>query len=239
MNTKKTGLAAILLAGIMLLGGCEKITEMTGSSWTPQETAAISISKDGTITEIIQETLDQTYYNGAELESQINSEVDKYNAEKGENTIQVKEYTAENGKVSLKLKYASAEDYAAFNNTEFYYGSMINAQLEGYLFDVPYKKVRNGVVQGTNISGSEVIKSMDKQVLILLAPMEVKLPGAVLYTSANADITAADVVIATGQQEDQTQELLLPSNEVYQIGEEPSFDEAMAANRVYIVFEEE
>ena len=34
---------------------------------------------------------------------------------------------------------SSYENNISSNNIEFYYGSMINAQLEGYLFDVSYK----------------------------------------------------------------------------------------------------
>ena len=119
-----------------------------------------------------------------------------------------------------------------------YYGSVINAQLSGYLFDASYKKVSNGVVQGSSVSGSEAIKRMDKQVLILRAPMEVHVPGDVLFTSTNAEVLAADVVNATGESEDEEDEgLILPSNAVYKAEDDVSFAEATAANRVYIIFD--
>ena len=137
------------------------------------------------------------------------------------------------------MKYASAEDYEEFNNTEFYYGSMINAQLEGYLFDVNYKRVKDGVVEGSSVSGSEVIKEMAQQVLIVRAPLEVHVPGNVLYTSTNAEVLSSDVVNATGEQdEDEGATIVLPSSAVYKT-EESSFAEQTAANRVYIIFEME
>jgi hypothetical protein len=117
---------------------------------------------------------------------------------------------------------------------------MINAQLQGYLFDVNFKVVKDGVVQESTVSGSEVIKSMDKKVLILRAPLEVQVPGEVLYTSENADVLDADVVDATGEhEEEETQELVLPSNDVYRSGgDSHSFSEEAAAKRVYIIFDD-
>lgn len=235
MIGKRISMTAALIAGILLLGGCEKLGQ---SKWTPQEPAAISIEKDGSVTEFIQDTLDADYYDASELESMINAGVKEYNSKNGEDSIVVKEFTAENGAVNLTMEYASAADYARFNNTEFYYGSMINAQLEGYLFDVSFKKVAKGVVQGSEVSGSEVIKNMDKMVLILRAPLEVQVPGDVLFTSANADVLASDVVNATGEQEETEHELVLPSNEVYRSSDSRSFAEEMTAKRVYIIFDD-
>lgn len=228
-------IAAVLAGGAVMLGGCDKLG---GEKWVPKEPAAISIKKDGTITEIVNEKLDESWYDAAELQNMINSEVSDYNSKSGEESVKVAAFESEGGAVKLEMQYASAEDYAAFNNVEFYYGSMINAQLEGYLFDVSYKKVRDGIVQGSSVSGSEVIKNMADQVLIVRAPLEVEVPGEVTFTSTNAEVLSSSVVNATGEQDEEEKEgLLLPSNEVY-MGEEASLAERAAANRVYIVFEQ-
>lgn len=234
VEARKILMAAAAAAGAVLLGGCEMLGQDT---WKPQGTAAISIDEDGVITEIIQEKLDAAYYDAAELQNMVNSEVGDYNAENGADSVKVGEFETAEGSVSLTMEYASAEDYAQFNNVEFYYGSMINAQLEGYLFDVSYKKVRDGVVEGSAVSGSEVIKNLADQVLIVRAPLEVHVPGNVLYTSTNADVLASNVVNATGKSSEEEEEgLVLPSNAVYK-GEEATFAEQAAANRVYIIFE--
>ena len=237
MIAKKTPIILALTAGALMLGGCEMMPGQ--EKWTPQEPAAISIEEDGTIVETVQEELGAAYYDASELQSMITSEVEAYNKENGEASVTVKEYEAADGKVKLVTEYASAQDYAAFNNTEFYYGSMINAQLAGYLFDASYKKVDNGVVKGSPVSGSEVIKRMDKEVLILRAPLEVHLPGEVLFTSTNAEVLAPDVVNATGEasDEEETEGLVLPSNAVYREADAATFAEKKAANRVYIIFE--
>lgn len=234
MKAKKISVIAAAALGMMLLGGCEMLDQDT---WEPQEPAAISIDKEGTITEIIQEKLDAAYYDAAELQNMVTSEVSDYNAQNGEDSVKVSKFEAADGSVKLTIEYASAKDYAQFNNVEFYYGSMINAQLEGYLFDVSYKKVRDGVVEGSSVSGSEVIKELAEQVLIVRAPLEVHVPGNVLYTSTNAEVLASDVVNATGKSSDEDEEgLVLPSNTVYR-GEKATFAEEAAANRVYIIFE--
>jgi hypothetical protein len=234
---KKLSLAAGLVAGVLLLGGCEQFGR---TEWTPQESDAISIHTDGSITEIVKEELDADYYSADELEQMITTEVQAYNTKNGADSVTVTEFTVENGTVNLTMDYITAADYAQFNQTELYYGSMINAQLEGYLFDVSFKVVKDGVVQGDTVTGSEVIKSMDKNVLILRGPMEVKLPGDVLYTSDNADVLDSDVVNATGEhEEEEEQELVLPSNDVYRTGgDDHTLAEEKAARRVYIIFDD-
>ncbi len=236
VKAKYLSVLALAASCVTLLNGCEMLNQ---EQWVPQEPNAISIDKDGQITEIVQETLDESYYNAAELQNLITTEVADYNRKNGEDCITVKTFETEGQSVKLEMVYASAKDYSDFNNVEFYYGSLINAQLEGYLFDVSYKKVRDGVVQGNPVSGSEVIKEMDKQVMVVTAPLEIHVPGSLLYTSTNADILAADVVNATGEQDESENEgLVLPSNTVYRGSEkEKSFEEAAAAKRVYIIFE--
>lgn len=250
MTAKKLLTAAVLAAGVMMLGGCDQVDEVLEqfdqNKWEPQESCAISIDEDGTITEIVQEVLDASYYNATELQNMITTEVQNYNKENkgsGEDAVDpitVVSYEVDGQNVRLEMDYATAKDYAQFNNVEFYYGSMIGAQLEGYLFDVSYKKVRDGVVKSSSVTGTEVIHEMADQVLIVRAPLEVKVPGSVVYTSTNAEVLAADVVNATGVQDKEQEEegLVLPSSAVYKPEEEETtFAETQAANRVYIIFE--
>lgn len=233
---KKLWAAAGLFAAVSLLGGCDQLQQ---EQWEPQESAAISIDEDGVVTEIIQEKLDAAYYNEAELQTMIDQEVADYNAQHGTDSVKVKTYEAAEGAVKLVMEYSAPEHYAAFNNVEFYYGSILDAQMEGYLFDVSYKKVRGGVVQGSAVSGSEVIQNMADTVMVVRAPLEVKVPGEIRYTSTNADVLGDSVVNATGEQEAETdQGLVLPSNAVYKEAADVTLEEEAAANRVYIVFED-
>ncbi|MCD7819989.1 MAG: hypothetical protein LUH07_13235, partial [Lachnospiraceae bacterium] len=61
MTAERKTAAAVLCACAVLCGGCGMINKEQ-AEWTPQESDAISIASDGSVTEIVQETLDQSYY---------------------------------------------------------------------------------------------------------------------------------------------------------------------------------
>lgn len=233
MRAKKKAVAAMFAAAVMLLGGCDIVNQ---TEWTPESSDAISIAADGSITEIVQETLDQSYYDVTELESMINTEVAEYNSEHGADSIKVEDFGNEGSTVTLKLWFSSAEDYAEFNNVEFYCGSIINAQLEGYLFDVSFYRVTEGEASGSAVSYTKVFEDMSATVVIVQAPMEVHFEDSdVTFISTNAGMLSADTVDASGEQEE-TEALVLPSSKVYE-GEETTYAEQKEANRVYIICE--
>ena len=97
----RTGLLAALALGMVMLTGCEALGI---NSWNPEEPAAVSIASDGSVTEIISDTLDAAYYSATELESMVQSEVADYNKSHGEDTIQVSKLETEDKNVSLVLK---------------------------------------------------------------------------------------------------------------------------------------
>ncbi len=237
MTAKRTSMVSVLFAAVLLMGGCEQ-AGLGQSSWTPQESDAISISAKGTVTEIISDTLDQSYYDETELENQITSEVDAYNQEHGEDSVTVRSFEAEDGSVTLKLKFAAASDYAAFNHVEFYSGSIINAQLEGYLFDTNFYKIKDGKVSGKEVESSAILSDMSAQLLIVQAPIEVHLDGGTVhYISTNAEILSSDTVDATGESLENNA-LELPSSDLYS-AEEITYTAQKSANRVYIIYDTE
>lgn len=223
MTGKKLAVIAVLCTGIMMAGGCSILNQE--KEWTPQKSSAISVGSDGRITEYVKDTLDESYYSASELQSMIESEVSDYNSKNGENSVSMKDFQVNGKEIQLTMEYGQAEDYAQFNHTEFYYGSMINAQLAGYLFDVSYKEVKSGVAQSAAVSGTDVLKNMAAEVMVVTAPLEVHIPGTVLYTSENAQILSADDVYASGKSDDGSQE--------------KSFEEKAADKRVYIIFDME
>lgn len=221
MYYRKMWRAAVLLSGIVLLSGCEKTSE---EEWVPQKPAAISIDPDGKVTEYLSEELDQSYYSFEELSSMLTSEAASYNSEHGEGCVTVTKAEQNGKKAELVITYASGEDYAGFNHEEFYYGSMIHAQMAGYLFDVSFRQVSDGVVQGSEVSGSEALKNMADMVVVVQAPLEVHVPGSVSFTSTNGTVLSADTVYAE------------------ESGEEEGLSggpEDEAADRVYIIFDDQ
>ncbi len=236
MAAKRESLAAVLLAAVLLVSGCEQ-TGLGQNGWTPQEADAVSVAADGRVTETVQETLDQSYYDETELEDLITSEVEAYNQKNGEDAVTVKSFETEDGSVTLKIQYQTARDYREFNHVDFYFGSIINAQLEGYLFDTNFYKIQDGKISGKEVDNSAILQDMSAQLLIVQAPLEVHVEGTVTYVSTNAEILSGDTVNATGKSlEDSALEL--PSSEIYS-EEEITYSAQKSANRVYIIYETE
>ena len=204
MTGRKIAALAALCTGVMLVNGCSMLDQE--KEWKPQKSSAISVGKDGTITEYVNDTLDESYYSTSELQSMIESQISDYNSKNGENSVSMKDFQINGKTVQLTMEYGKAEDYAQFNHVEFYYGSMINAQLAGYLFDVSYKEVKHGIAGSASVSGTEVLKNMASEVMVVTAPLEVHIPGNVLYTSENAQILSADDVYASGKADDGSQD---------------------------------
>ncbi len=223
MRTEMIWKTAVPALAALLLAGCGITKE---EPWTPGEADAISIDENGKVTEYISEELDQPYYSFSELKSMLDEEVSAYNAKHGAESVTVTSAKQqEDGLVNLVISYASGEDYAAFNNVEFYYGSMISAQLEGYLFGGTFKEIKDGVVVGEQADGSGIFRDMADTVAVVRAPLEVQIPGSVVFASSNADVVRFDTVVASQTGEDT---VVRASSEEGQ--EDP--------DRVYIIFEE-
>ena len=247
MFSKKWVSVALLAVGAMMLSGCESVESLSeafvkNESWEPQEADAISVKKNGSITEQINEVLDASYYSADELQNMISSEISSYNSQAGSEKVKLEKFEETEGsdQISVEISYASAEDFASFNNTEFYYGSMINAQLAGYLFDTGFQKVKNGEASGQVSSDDGIYDAMDKEVLILMAPMEVQVCGELVYVSSNADVLGSNLVDANGEMDEtEREDLVLPSSDVYKRTHDKTFDEEQSNRRVYIIFEKE
>ncbi len=209
--------AVLLGAGVWLLAGCEKQnTEVQ----VPDGPAALVLDKDGHVTQYLNEKLSESYYSFSELDSMLKQEAAAYNRRNGSDSITVDaSYEDETG-VHLAIGYNSWKDYTAFNNVEFFYGSMIQAQLEGYLFDVPFKVVEKGVVKGSEVSGSDTMKHMEDMVVIVSEPLQVNVPGKLTFVSAEGTVVDA-------------------SDKVY-TREDSGDDQGSAAAKqpVYIIFED-
>ncbi len=236
MKIRGMAAAAVFFAAL-LLNGCNIKQPDT---WKPQEPDAISVSSDGSLTETIKESLNEAYYDADELETMIRSSVEEYNQSNGEDSVKIKSLKNQDDTVTLKLKYASGKDFASFNNLEFYQGSIINAQLEGYLFDVSFYQIQDGEVKGAVVDVTEVFNDMSADVLIVQAPLEVHVDGDVTFISTNAQILSDSTVNANGQmdaRDAQSVSLLLPSGSIHDENE-TYYEQQKAQNRVYIIYEQ-
>lgn len=175
----------ILLAASCLLTGCSGL----GNSFSP-EVSGVSISKKGTVTEVIREIFDESVYSKTELEEQLTSEVEAYNASAGDECVKQKSLKVKDGVAQLRLSYASVKDYAAFNDVKFYTGDVTGAVQQGYMFEGVFRAVTGGSVDTSNVVwGSAIINSSKDSVVVFEGPLLVEVPGEILYVSNNVSVT--------------------------------------------------
>ena len=88
-------LAAVIGAGCILTG-C--------SSFSPEVTG-VSVSKNGTVTEVVRENFDASYYSEEELENTVESEITDYNSSHTDKAVKKKKKTGSLKKSMLKCRY--------------------------------------------------------------------------------------------------------------------------------------
>lgn len=190
---KRGLLAALLIGAGCALSGC--------SSFSP-EMSGISINKKGGITEVSIESFDKGYYSEAELESEIDTEVARYNALAGEKAVSKKSFRVENGAAELRMTYETAKDYADFNGLDFYLGDIPGAVQAGYTFEGQFFEVTGIVVREDNpIFGSQVMTGKNYNTVAVREPMLVEVPGTIRYISENVRLTDKDTAVVEQGQE--------------------------------------
>lgn len=178
---KRVKILAMAALAIGLLGGCSK--------FSPDETA-VSIGKDGDITAAVIDVLNESYYSSEELTKNVEDSVAEYTSSAGADSIKIDKFKIEDSKVELFMKYASHQDYAAFNNIDFYVGDITKGYNEaGYRFETTFKEVEKGEVIKEAIEREEIFAGVNHPMVVFHEEMEVKVPGKILYISSNLELT--------------------------------------------------
>lgn len=235
-NMRRRMIRVLALAAAMLgLGGCgaaEHAKKLLPRKAEAPKQTTLEADSDGTIRETVIDTLDQSWYSSQELQDMVDTSVAAYCREQGEGAVRVDRFTVQESTVTLAMTYRSAQDYAGYNNVSFFNGSMLQAQLEGYLFDHEFRLVEKGVSSEETVSSEVPLSHKEYQVLITDASHAVVVPGKAVYISANA--RAADAYTVVPGEEERAQEgLELPSSQVY-IQEQSSRENAGDLDRTYI-----
>lgn len=254
MKTGKIVRLATVILCTLMLSGCEiqstikeldlelprEVENFLGiEEWDPGETYLV-VHEDGTVTETVIDKLDQAYYNADELGQMITNTVGEYNQDHGADAIIVNSLSLENNQVVLSMTYKTAQDYAHYNNVKFYNGSMLGAEVEGYLFYNEFRRVTDGMVEGENITNEEPLKHKEYQVLVTDDSHLVQVTGDITYVSANASPIGkreAEPVEETVKIEEAG--LVLPSSAVFVEEKEsaPVTAKDLEKNYVYIIYE--
>lgn len=174
------------LLGVLLCAGCV----LTGcSSFSPGVTG-VSVGKKGEITAVVREKFDKDYYNKEELEEQIKTEIEQYNAQAGEKAVKKRRLSVKDGVAVLDIRYKSAKDYADFNNVGFYMGNIQGAVQAGYAFEGEFYEVTDGKrKEDAPIWGSQIMSGKNYQTIAIEEALLVEVPGEIRYVSGNVKVT--------------------------------------------------
>ncbi len=184
-------LTAILLLALWLVSGCSR-QEPEEEEWVPAQ-SAIQAPKDGPVTETLIETLDEDYYDSAELEKTVRDAVSEYDSANGPQAVEVVSFETEGKTVHLVLNYKDMNAYNDFNQVKFYNGSILGAQMEGFLFDREFYHVDAGAVDSDPLPGEIPVARKQYQVLITDPLHAVEVPGDIVYISTNAKLLGSRI----------------------------------------------
>ncbi len=158
----------------------------SGSSADGEESVhdAIHLRKDGSLTVTSDESFDQDYYSEDELSSLIDSSIASYNETAGKDSVIRKELKVSAGKAHLVMEYASAEDFASFNETPMYYGTVNGASMSGLGMGdlIGKKRIRD---DSKELSSEELGDLGDNPVIVLYYPCTIRTDRKMLYCSDN------------------------------------------------------
>ena len=169
---------AIFLTVLLSLTGCGGIEKAKEST--------VTVSDEGVVTEALIEFLSEDY-DEKELETSIRQMVDTYNTESGKDAVKIMKIQVKEGEATALLQYESDEVYREFNQVDFFTGTVGQAKEEGFTFaetfqDTEGKEVALGIIPDS---------CTDQQLIIIREPLNVLVPGKILYVSNNMKILSS------------------------------------------------
>ena len=170
---------AIFLTVLLSLTGCGGIEKAKEST--------VTVSDEGVVTEALIEEFLSEDYDEKELETSIRQMVDTYNTESGKDAVKIMKIQVKEGEPTALLQYESDEVYREFNQVDFFTGTVGQAKEEGFTFaetfqDTEGKEVALGIIPDS---------CTDQQLIIIREPLNVLVPGKILYVSNNMKILSS------------------------------------------------
>lgn len=177
MKLIKKAILPILILSIALTG--------CGAS---ADSSSLALSKKGVLTQTIVEEWDQEQYDKNELQQQIETDIQQYGQDIELNSIKVKDAA-----VTVKMTYQNLETYAQYNQVVLFKGTVAQCQAAGYLLEGEFKDT-----QGEDVNRTQVINIGDAcTVLVFQEPVNVKVPGKILYYSSSLELVSGKEVKAS------------------------------------------
>lgn len=210
MKTGRLGIISGIIFCTCLLSGCSVLDRVIGADdwkeWTPVSNS-IQVHADESLTETIFDHLDQSWYQGNELQDMIARSMNEYNESHGANSITVTQYSDAGGDVKVEINYRTGEDFSEYNNALFFSGSMLEAQIQGYLFSGSFYAVEGAKTSGQEIDSAEPLSHKEYNVVVSDGTHVIQVPGEIRYVSSNGQLENSHVASLSQEGGDgQTQE---------------------------------
>lgn len=175
---KKRRILYLLLAICLLVSRCSK---------TPKDKSvnALVIHKDHRIKSTIVESFDKEYYKEEELKTSIENQINEYNSQTGQESIQLESLKKKGKEIQLSMEYESAKDYASFNEVPLFEGTVEEAIAEGYDFSNTFQSIKKGKVQKQGLTSDEIKELSDHKVVIIKEYVQVEVPKNITAISGN------------------------------------------------------
>lgn len=122
MKSLEKIMIAVTLGAVCCLVGCNAEKE--------KEITTLTLQEDGSIVHTIVESFDRNYYDADELSAMADQKIGDYGG-----TVACESVETKDDKVIVKMTYGTGEDYAGFNNREFFGGTVEEADAKGYRFE--------------------------------------------------------------------------------------------------------
>ncbi len=192
----RRGIRAVTILSVMLLGlcGCAKKEEPLTA-----DTDTIILNQEGSVTGYITGAFDEEIYSFEDLQAMIDSEIEVYCGQNGEGVIVLDKSEVSEGTLTVVMTYQSPQDYSAFNQEIFFYGTVEEALQEGY--ELQELKMSDAADLEVTVSGEELVAMTDSYILITEDPSNIRSKHKIAYIGLN-DSLIGEYEVDTNDEEE-------------------------------------
>lgn len=185
---RRIGILCALMILTGSLAGCGGSEKVSGGGVSAESNVA-EIKKDGAVTNTIEEELDPELYGEEDsLKEFLVRESNQYNSDAGADRVSIKKIEMKDDMLTLVMEYAAAEDFGAFNEYPFFYGTVADAYENGYDLDLQFVSAEGDDKEG--ITREELLEMGSRKIVIVQLPKDelltVDTGSKILYYAGDA-----------------------------------------------------
>lgn len=189
-----TALSALTLLSFLMGCGSEE-----------GQLTTVALDKNGKITNTIYEDFGEEYYDVAELTQMTENEISSFNAERltEKITLDSVDKISDGNAVKMVLKFATPTDYAEFNNTVLYYGTVQDALDRGY-------SIASDLIDenGLKINADAVEENKDNHIIITKDRSVFFTPYNIVYSSNGVSLKGKKEAVLSSSTSEEIQLIL-------------------------------